>query len=297
MPIPKRIRFPSTSPGLDWVETDDGSRTLNQVALDETYHSGCGAVSETLVVYLDLSDVAVALQSGRPVRVLEYGLGTGTALLLTATLAELYQTPLQYCALENWNVGGALVRQLQLAGHLTASDGPAIAAWQTPPNWIRAGAGSDSEHLFSQAAELVDALTGQLADVLDVASTEGDLAEPNVASERWTLARLGNVTQVSIRWGDAATYSLPLGQRPFDAVYFDPFSPESCPELWCSDVYRRAYESLSEGGCLVSYCVKSQVRRELSEAGFVTQRFPGPRDGKREVLKAIRPSSDQAARG
>ncbi len=52
MAVPKRPTTPTSSAGLHWQITDDGSRTLWDERLDETYHSGCGAVAESLVVYL-----------------------------------------------------------------------------------------------------------------------------------------------------------------------------------------------------------------------------------------------------
>ncbi len=37
-----------------------------------------------------------------------------------------------------------------------------------------------------------------------------------------------------------------------------------------------------------TYCVSSQVRRQLGEAGFLVERIPGPPGGKREVLRATK---------
>ncbi len=72
----------------------------------------------------------------------------------------------------------------------------------------------------------------------------------------------------------------------FDAVFHDPFSPDVSPRLWESGMMRQLFDALRPGGVLVSYCVKSSVRRALSETGFQVSVHRGPRGGKREVLVA-----------
>ncbi len=99
MGLPERLKIPTSEDGLHWQITDDGSRTLWNAALDETFHSGCGAVAESLVVYLMNSGVHQRLVTGQGSAVLEYGFGTATAFLLTAADACRYGTALQYRAL------------------------------------------------------------------------------------------------------------------------------------------------------------------------------------------------------
>lgn len=75
--------------------------------------------------------------------------------------------------------------------------------------------------------------------------------------------------------------------QKMDLVYFDAYSPNTQPELWTEEVFRKIYESLNEGGILTTYCSKTVVRKALVAAGFIVEKHPGPR-GKREVLKAIK---------
>lgn len=72
-----------------------------------------------------------------------------------------------------------------------------------------------------------------------------------------------------------------------DIVFLDAFSPEVNPECWQADRLRVLYDTLVDGGVLVSFCVKGVVRRRLEAVGFVVERLPGP-PGKREILRAIR---------
>jgi tRNA U34 5-methylaminomethyl-2-thiouridine-forming methyltransferase MnmC len=73
----------------------------------------------------------------------------------------------------------------------------------------------------------------------------------------------------------------------FDLIYFDAFAPEKQPEMWTSEIFSRLFNRLNEGGILVTYCVKGDVKRTLKETGFKIEKLPGP-PGKREVLRAVK---------
>jgi len=75
----------------------------------------------------------------------------------------------------------------------------------------------------------------------------------------------------------------------YDVVYFDAFAPSVQPELWIIDVFRTLFAHMNPGGILVTYSAKGQVRRNLKEAGFITERLPGA-PGKREMLRAVKPA-------
>jgi tRNA U34 5-methylaminomethyl-2-thiouridine-forming methyltransferase MnmC len=96
---------------------------------------------------------------------------------------------------------------------------------------------------------------------------------------------LGKYGLLSIYQSDAVAWD-GNGEAAFDAVYFDPYSPSTNPDLWTASVLQRMYNLLSPNGRLVSYCVNRQVRDTLSEVGFHVTRVPGPVGGKREVLVA-----------
>lgn len=77
------------------------------------------------------------------------------------------------------------------------------------------------------------------------------------------------------------------GANSFDLIFFDAFSPEAQPELWTEGIFRKLYDGMKQGGILVTYCAKGQVRRNLIAAGFNVERLEGP-PGKREMLRAIK---------
>lgn len=76
----------------------------------------------------------------------------------------------------------------------------------------------------------------------------------------------------------------------FDLIYFDAFSPIKQPELWETSIFRQIANHCAPAGKFLTYCAKGAVRRSLNEAGFTTERIPGP-PGKREVLRGTKISN------
>lgn len=75
-----------------------------------------------------------------------------------------------------------------------------------------------------------------------------------------------------------------------DVIYFDAFAPEKQPEMWQESVFRKIYHAMNPGAILTTYCAKGAIRRLLATIGFKTERLPGPPAGKREILRATRPT-------
>jgi tRNA U34 5-methylaminomethyl-2-thiouridine-forming methyltransferase MnmC len=71
----------------------------------------------------------------------------------------------------------------------------------------------------------------------------------------------------------------------YDVVYFDAFSPDAQPELWSEEVFGNVYALMKEGGVLMTYCAKGDVRRAMLAAGFGVEKLQGP-PGKRHILRA-----------
>jgi tRNA U34 5-methylaminomethyl-2-thiouridine-forming methyltransferase MnmC len=256
MAIPRRPTTQTSTAGLHWQLTDDGSRTLWDEHLDETYHSGCGAVAESLVVYLSNSGVHKRLSAGQGSAVLEYGFGTATAFLLTAADALIHGVALRYRALEISLLPAEILAELQLKG-------------------------STLHPVYRQEfGEVLDVAQSLLAEFVQWRSKLAVTPARGI----YNCALRANI-DFEIVIGDAVHYDR---SDLFNAIYFDPFSPASCPELWSVPVFRYALSCLHEGGTLTSYCVKSSVRHDLSSVGFGVSRLPGPIGGKREVLLATK---------
>ena len=86
---------------------------------------------------------------------------------------------------------------------------------------------------------------------------------------------------------DLLTMDLP---KKLDVVYFDAFAPEKQPEMWDEAIFQKIYMAMKPGGVLTTYCAKGSIRRMLQQIGFITERLPGPPGGKREILRATKPT-------
>ena len=76
-------------------------------------------------------------------------------------------------------------------------------------------------------------------------------------------------------------------ENSFFLVYFDAFDPAAQPDLWTKEVFEKLYSMSNEGGIVVTYCSKGDVRRAMQAAGFSIEKLAGP-PGKREMLRASR---------
>lgn len=77
-------------------------------------------------------------------------------------------------------------------------------------------------------------------------------------------------------------------KHPCDLVYFDAFAPDTQPEMWSEETFRRIYAILAPGGALVTYSAKGTVKQALRSAGFIVARLPGAL-GKHHMLRAVKP--------
>lgn len=222
------------------------------------------------MVYLMNSGVQQRLASGQSTTVLEYGFGTATAFFLTAAMAKSTNTTLHYISLEKRLLPADIVAGLNI---LTAFE--ESTANQLELNQI---------HLPG----FRDALQSVVDEYLDLRSQL-----PCGVNGRQVL-NFGEGITLELWIGDARNF--PFAECPtIDAIYFDPFSPESNPELWTEVVFVSLFGVLADLGTLTSYCVKGSVRRSLERVGFRVGKLPGPIGGKREVLLASKPSGSKSS--
>jgi tRNA U34 5-methylaminomethyl-2-thiouridine-forming methyltransferase MnmC len=60
----------------------------------------------------------------------------------------------------------------------------------------------------------------------------------------------------------------------FDAVFFDPFSPRKCPELWTAEFFSDVNKVMKKGAILATYSCAKSVRKNMETAGFVVKDGP-----------------------
>jgi tRNA U34 5-methylaminomethyl-2-thiouridine-forming methyltransferase MnmC len=215
--------------------TSDGSHTLFNPLLNETYHSSHGALQESLHVFIKAG--LEHLASRRFVRILEIGFGTGLNALLTIQAAHALDLQIDYTAVEAFPLDPQIIETLNYP-HLIGE--PLVVEW------------------FS-----------------------------SLHATPWEQSQA--ITQhFSLLKHNARIQDLELTNSAFDLVYFDAFAPEKQPEMWHPEILKKTADALSDGGCLVTYCAKGQVKRDLRAAGLIVESLAGP-PGKREMIRATRP--------
>lgn len=255
---------------LQWMVSDDGSLTLWDDRLQESFHGSYGAVSESIIIYLVNGGVIDRLASREPTHLFEVGLGTATNMLLTAALAEVLRTPLEYSAVEPHLLPSALLQQLDLPRRLVDSQLQSAVLTSSDSATV----------LFSQ--DFQSALERVTEDFLSRFTAQ--IVEP-------TQLSLGDHSQLTIYPSVLEVADVSHLSGCMNVVYFDAFSPKNSPELWNAAAFRLLYDLLTAGGQLATYCVKGSVRRDMQKVGFVVRKHPGPQGGKREVLVASKRSA------
>lgn len=84
---------------------------------------------------------------------------------------------------------------------------------------------------------------------------------------------------IRLDMGDARETILKLTDNSFDVVFFDPFSPAKCPELWTKELFSQVHRVMRKGGVLATYSCARVVRENMKTAGFTVS--DGPVVGRR----------------
>ncbi len=76
-----------------------------------------------------------------------------------------------------------------------------------------------------------------------------------------------NVT-VKIMVGDAREKVKDLSEEQFDAIFFDPFSPKTAPEMWHEEFFKEMFRVMKKDSILATYSCARMVRDNMSKAGL-----------------------------
>jgi tRNA U34 5-methylaminomethyl-2-thiouridine-forming methyltransferase MnmC len=101
------------------IITEDGSHSLYNAVLDETYHSRHGALAESRHVFIH-NGLAQSLSADRAIQVLEVGFGTGLNALLTWQYAREARQRVEYVGIERFPLSEELWRRLNYGTALNA---------------------------------------------------------------------------------------------------------------------------------------------------------------------------------
>ena len=97
--------------------------------------------------------------------------------------------------------------------------------------------------------------------------------------------------KLKILLGDAREKIKELSEK-FDAVFFDPFSPKVCPELWTAKFFSDIKQVMKPGAILTTYSCARIVRDNMKLVGFKVE--DGPCVGRRgpATIASIRGSGE-----
>lgn len=73
--------------------------------------------------------------------------------------------------------------------------------------------------------------------------------------------------KIKLILGDAEKEIEKLNQQ-FDAVFFDPFSPKKCPELWTEQIFKNIFKLMKPNAILTTYSCAKEIRNNMKAAGF-----------------------------
>lgn len=229
----------------------DGSSTLKQIELEETYHSQQGAYTEAMHIYINEGiNYLSHLHSLSEVNIFDVGLGTGVNCILTYLWQIKREKPIKinYYGIEKFPLLYSKVQKLKYPQY--------IAKESNLPEYL-----SNLEDFMAQ---------------LHMAEWDKNI----LISTNFNLYKIN---------GDISTYNFShLSKSTVPTIiYYDTFSPNSQPELWDQSIFERLYMNISNNSTLVTYCSKGIVKQGLRCAGFNVQRLPGP-PMKRHIIRATK---------
>jgi tRNA U34 5-methylaminomethyl-2-thiouridine-forming methyltransferase MnmC len=184
---------------IEIIQTKDGSHTLKNLALNETYHSVHGALTESSHVFVRYGLEYLLNQNYRQLDVLEVGLGTGLNAWLTAKRVAGMVVQLRYTALETHPLTESVWSKLNYA--VTPEDRSLFftlhqAAWGMPVS-LTANVSVEKLQKSAQEVELAPA---------SIDLIYYDAFAPQKQPEMWTGSLLAKVARWLKPGGVLVTY-------------------------------------------------------------------------------------------
>ncbi|MEO9965728.1 MAG: tRNA (5-methylaminomethyl-2-thiouridine)(34)-methyltransferase MnmD [Reichenbachiella sp.] len=156
--------------------------------------------------------------------------------------------------------------------------------------WLTALASEENEYSIDYASLEKFPLRPQLVEQLNYGKLKKD-SRSNKLFEMIHQAGWEKRTRVTDNFSltkiEADIVDVDLPEKSFDIIYFDAFAPSRQPEMWSREVLTKMHTLLDVGGIFVTYCAQGQFKRDLKEAGFVTEELDGP-PGKKEMTRGTK---------
>ncbi len=266
------------------ILTADNTETFLNESVGESYHSYTGAVEEALKKFVEpcrIRELAREKAGGnKPLRLLDFcfGLGYNSAMAVSVALEENPACEIEVVGLENdasiiekirevsppiafYPAYQKLCRQM---GNLQPIQPIQLKEAAPPSQQDRCGNRSPQPIQPKEAVSLFKAADG-LKETQQAVNSQGQPANLEF--------REGKV-RIRILLGDARETVKSLPENYFDAVFYDPFSPKTMPEMWSTELLREMWRVMSKSAILATYSCARMVRENLSRAGLIYDEGP-----------------------
>ncbi len=180
---------------LQLIITADGSHTLLNEELNETYHSTKGAMQESEYVFIK-QGLTYFFESNnkKSVNILEVGFGTGlNALLSYAFALQNPEISIQYCSLEKYPLDASLTTELNYTEHTSLKSFEKIFHEMHKADWNKHVRFSNN---FSLHKSQIDLIHDELPD-LNFDLIYFDAFAPSKQVEMWSQAIFEKIKNAS----------------------------------------------------------------------------------------------------
>ena len=185
--------------GIEIITTGDGSHSLLNTTLNETYHSHHGALQESVHVFIRNGlEHFIATTQRKIVNVFEVGFGTGLNAWLTMMWSRDHHVPVHYTTIESFPLPAEVWQNLNYADERGRAEFENIhtANWNEPvglPDYF-------TLHKVHDTIQYLD-IKESVYDVIYF-----DAFAPNKQPEMWELQVLSKVTRSLVTGGVLVTY-------------------------------------------------------------------------------------------
>jgi tRNA U34 5-methylaminomethyl-2-thiouridine-forming methyltransferase MnmC len=249
---------------VEIIITSDGSHSLFDPVLDETYHSIHGAVQESGHVFIGHGlRFFVDQNPGKHVRIFEVGFGTGLNALLALKFAEETLTKVSFTTIEAFPISLELALAMNYPAEVEKKAHEGTKAGRFP-----------YENLYRQIHQSEWSEWQKISKYFELLKREVKLEDLEFVAGEENRQRRTPVAGMT-------------PEAKFDVVFFDAFAPSKQPEMWTNDMLRKVVERMDDGGVFVTYCAKGQVKRDLASLGLKVETLPGP-PGKKEMTRGLK---------
>ncbi|MGB1031204.1 MAG: tRNA (5-methylaminomethyl-2-thiouridine)(34)-methyltransferase MnmD [Flavobacteriales bacterium] len=177
---------------LQFILTKDGSHTLWNEELDETYHSRHGAVQEAKHVFIE-TGLKHVLKNRNDISILEVGFGTGLNAWLTLLELSLLEKKAKYTGIELYPVALDVIEQLNYADEHGKDLFKKIHSFE----WNSWNQVSSGNQLLKQKVSLEDFQTEEKFDLIYFdafgPNSQPSMWEPQLLKKCADLLNLGGV--------------------------------------------------------------------------------------------------------